>query len=151
MRLCEYIRGYASCVIFVNTHMKRSLADMETVFKALADTTRLRILGLLLAGEVCVCHIHDALDIPQPKTSRHLAYLRRSGLVAARREGKWMHYRLADVSDPVQAALRETVMGLLQHQRVIQRDLTRLEKATGCCVSLGPQATPARSEIQATS
>ena len=69
---------------------------METLFKALADATRLRILGLLLTGEVCVCHIHESLKIPQPKASRHLAYLRRAGLVETRREGLWVHYRLGD-------------------------------------------------------
>jgi len=61
--------------------MNKSLTEMERLFKALADTTRLRILGLLLTGEVCVCHIHESLRISQPKASRHLAYLRRSGLV----------------------------------------------------------------------
>ena len=52
---------------------------MERLFKALADATRLRILGSLLTGEVCVCHIHESLKTPQPKASRHLAYLRRAG------------------------------------------------------------------------
>ena len=64
--------------------MPKHLSDMETLFKALADATRLRILGLLLTGEVCVCHIHESLKIPQPKASRHLAYLRR-GRVWSRR------------------------------------------------------------------
>src|ERR1700716_1985131 len=83
------------CYICQGTYMNRPLTEMESVFKALADTTRLRILGLLLTGEVCVCHIHESLRIPQPKASRHLAYLRRSGLVATRRDGLWIHYRLA--------------------------------------------------------
>ncbi len=61
--------------------MAKQITEMETLFKALADATRLRILGLLLTGEVCVCHIHESLKISQPKASRHLAYLRRSGLV----------------------------------------------------------------------
>jgi ArsR family transcriptional regulator len=123
--------------------MKRPLIEMETVFKALADATRLRILGLLLAGEVCVCHIHEALHIPQPKTSRHLAYLRRAGLVAARRQGTWMHYRLAELSDPALAAVRDAVMGVLRDHGVMRRDLARLEKATGCCVSVpAPAAAP---------
>ena len=75
--------------------MAKQLTEMETLFKALADATRLRILGLLLTGEVCVCDIHESLKIPQPKASRHLAYLRRSGLVDTRRDGLWIHYRLA--------------------------------------------------------
>jgi ArsR family transcriptional regulator len=113
---------------------------METVFKALADSTRLRILGLLLAGEVCVCHIHEALRIPQPKASRHLAYLRRAGLVTARRAGTWMHYQLAELPDPVMSVVQQSVTHALQHQAIVRKDLERLEKATGCCV--GPiQAT----------
>lgn len=71
-----------------------SLDSLEQLFKALADDTRLRILALLASGEVCVCNIHGALDLPQPAVSRHLAYLRKAGLVAARRDGLWMHYRL---------------------------------------------------------
>ena len=85
--------------------MAKPLADMETLFKALADATRLRILGLLLTGEVCVCDIHESLKIPQPKASRHLAYLRRAGLVETRREGLWVHYRLGKLGDPVLAAI----------------------------------------------
>ena len=69
--------------------MDKTVLAIETLLKALADATRLRILGLLLTGEICVCHIHESLRIPQPKTSRHLAYLRRAGLVETRREGLW--------------------------------------------------------------
>jgi len=77
-----------------------SLDTLEQLFKALADDTRLRILALLASGEVCVCNIHGALDLPQPAVSRHLAYLRKSGLVAARRDGLWMHYRLEVPANP---------------------------------------------------
>jgi ArsR family transcriptional regulator len=117
---------------------------METVFKALADSTRLRILGLLLAGEVCVCHIHEALRIPQPKASRHLAYLRRAGVVTVRRAGTWMHYRLAEVSDPVMLAVQQGVTHALQHQPVVRKDLERLGKATGSCVAPIQTAPPAQ-------
>jgi ArsR family transcriptional regulator len=78
--------------------MNRQLTGMETFFKALADATRLRILGLLMTGEVCVCHIHESLRIPQPKTSRHLAYLRHAGLVETRRDGLWIHCRMGRVA-----------------------------------------------------
>jgi ArsR family transcriptional regulator len=113
--------------------MKR-LVEMETVFKALADATRLRILGLLLTGEVCVCDIHESLKIPQPKASRHLAYLRRSGLVETRREGLWIHYRLGQLPDPVMAAIVDAVRHALTHIDTVQRDGERLQKRTGCCV-----------------
>ncbi|HMF93985.1 MAG TPA: metalloregulator ArsR/SmtB family transcription factor [Vicinamibacterales bacterium] len=107
---------------------------MEALFKALADATRLRILGLLLTGEVCVCDIHESLGIPQPKASRHLAYLRRSGLVETRREGLWIHYRLGDLADPVMAAIVDAVRHALTHVGSVQRDGQRLQKRTGCCV-----------------
>jgi ArsR family transcriptional regulator len=69
------------------------------IFKALADETRLRILALLLEGELCVCEIIAALELPQSTTSRHLAYLRNSGWVNDRRQGVWMYYRVNDKED----------------------------------------------------
>jgi ArsR family transcriptional regulator len=114
--------------------MTRQLSDMERLFKALGDTTRLRILGLLLTGEVCVCHIHESLKIPQPKASRHLAYLRRAGLVETRREGLWVHYRFANPTDPVLKAVGDAVRHALTHMDAVHRDAGRLEKKTGCCL-----------------
>jgi len=107
---------------------------MEALFKSLGDATRLRILGLLLTGEVCVCDIHESLKIPQSKTSRHLAYLRRSGLVETRRDGLWIHYRLGTLPDPVLAAIVDAVRHALTHTDVVRRDGVRLQKRTGCCV-----------------
>jgi ArsR family transcriptional regulator len=110
----------------------RRLLGMEQLFKALADATRLRILGLLLTGEVCVCHIHESLGISQPKASRHLAYLRRARLVATRRDGLWIHYRLADLPDPVLKTISDVVRHALTHLDLIQGDAHRLQKKTGC-------------------
>src|SRR6478752_1158644 len=101
--------------------MTKRLAEMETLFEALGDTTRLRILGLLLAGEVCVCDIHESLKIPQPKTSRHLAYLRKAGLVETRRDGLWIHYRLGTLSDPVFTAIVDAVRHALTHIDTVQK------------------------------
>ena len=114
--------------------MPKQLTDMEILFKALADATRLRILGLLLTGEVCVCDIHESLKIPQPRASRHLAYLRRSGLVDTRREGLWIHYRLGRLADPVMAAVVDAVRHALTHVDSVHRDGERLKRRTGCCV-----------------
>jgi ArsR family transcriptional regulator len=114
--------------------MAKQLLAMESLFKALADATRLRILGLLLTGEVCVCDIHESLKIPQPKASRHLAYLRQAGLVDTRRDGLWIHYRLAKVADPVLTAIVDAVRHALTHTETVQRDAERLQKRTGCCV-----------------
>jgi ArsR family transcriptional regulator len=114
--------------------MQKPLEQMEELFKALADATRLRILGLLLTGEVCVCHIHESLKIPQPKASRHLAYLRRAGLVETRREGLWVHYRMASLTDPVLGAIGNAVRHALTHVDVVRRDGERLQKRNGCCM-----------------
>jgi ArsR family transcriptional regulator len=119
--------------------------QLDDVFAALADETRRRILGLLASGEICVCHIHESLDVPQPTASRHLAHLRKAGLVATRRDGLWIHYRLADLEDPaVAGVLRSTLAALHSTEstgadrrklsRVIQIPLKTLEKtAKNCC------------------
>ena len=114
--------------------MTTQLKQLETLFKALADATRLRILRLLMAGEVCVCDIHDTLKIPQAKASRHLAYLRRAGLVTTRREGLWVHYRLARSADPVIATIEDATTHVLGHVDALKQDTDRFEKRTGCCV-----------------
>ena len=119
--------------------MDKQLATMEQVFQALGDSTRLRILGLLMAGEVCVCHIHESLGISQPKASRHLAYLRRAGIVEARRDGLWVHYRLAETNDPLIRTVRDVVAHALGHLTAVRRDAARLQRKTGCCL---PEAKP---------
>ena len=111
---------------------------MERVLKALADTTRLRILGLLLTGEVCVCHIHESLRISQPKASRHLAYLRRAGIVDARRDGKWIHYSLARPDDEMLARVLDTTLNVIADERQMKRDRLALERA--CCAVRLPAA-----------
>jgi ArsR family transcriptional regulator len=107
---------------------------ISSLFQALGDPTRLRILGLLLTGEVCVCHIHESLRVPQPKASRHLAYLRKAGLVETRREGLWIYYRLAPSVDPVVETIRQSVAHALNHLEGVRRDAERLQKKTGCCL-----------------
>jgi ArsR family transcriptional regulator len=81
-----------------------------------------------------VCHIHDSLGLPQPTVSRHLAYLRRAGLVETRREGLWIHYRLASLDDTVLRTLTDIVKHALTHVDTIAKDGERLRKATGCCL-----------------
>lgn len=120
----------------------KQLTTMAEMFQALGDETRLRIVGLLLAGEVCVCDIHESLKIPQPKASRHLAYLRRAGLVDTRRQGLWIHYRLATPKTPVLVALFDAVRHALTHDDLIRKDGVRLESRTGCCLPT-PGAVPA--------
>jgi len=119
---------------------------LHAMLRALADPTRLRIVGLSTGGEVCVCHIHDALDIPQPRASRHLDYLRRSGLVGTRWNGLWVHYRLAPIEHPAVRTLFDSAVHTLGPLETITRDRKRLEKETGCtsrCVATNRTA-PAR-------
>jgi len=104
---------------------------LDQVFRALADPTRLRLLNLMGDQELCVCFFVEVLNAPQPKISRHLAYLRRAGIVSARRDGKWMHYRVTIPADPHAAAILRTTLDSLKHDREMQRDLERLNQA--CC------------------
>ena len=111
----------------------KRLGAMNTTLRALADPTRLRILALLAGGEVCVCHIHDALGVPQPTASRHLGYLRRAGMVDTRRDGPWIHYSLANLQDGLLRTVVETVTHCAGHVETVARDRKRLTSATGCC------------------
>ena len=105
---------------------------LEKLFRALADRTRMRLLNLMYNQEICVCYLVEVLQTNQPKISRHLAYLRKAGIVAARREGKWMHYRVVVPSDPVAARILHEVQAWLAEDRVMQRDKQRLTKT--CCM-----------------
>ena len=87
------------------------------------------MLALLRDGEICVCHIHASLDVPQPTASRHLAYLRKAGLVDARRDGTWMHYRLCPIANPVVAAVVDAALHALSHTAVSITDERRLQVA----------------------
>lgn len=111
------------------------LTTLEDAFKALADPTRLRILGLLAGGEICVCNIHECLGISQPAASRHLAYLRKKRLVETRKDGLWVHYKLAALDEPVMRVLMSAVTHVLSHCDAIGKDRQRLEAQTGCCVA----------------
>lgn len=108
-----------------------SVEELEQVFKALADVTRLRILALLGGNEVCVCHIHDSLGLPQPTVSRHLAYLRRAGLVDTRRDGVWMHYQLSASLDPSVRSVLTAVIDALTDTRDAIQDRKQFERSFG--------------------
>jgi len=110
----------------------RSAFDMERFFQALGDRTRLRLLNLMGEQEICVCYFVEVLGQPQPKISRHLAYLRSAGLAAARREGKWMHYRLVTPQHAGAAQIFRQTLVWLKADNTMQADRARLAKA--CCV-----------------
>ena len=123
---------------------------MELLFKALADRTRLRLLNLMGADEICVCYFVEVLGTNQPKISRHLAYLRRAGVVAARREGKWMHYRVVAPPDAHAARVFAEVLAWLAEDREMQQDRARLVRV--CCAPQVPvrlQGAPRPANLSA--
>ena len=110
---------------------KKANFDKELFFRALADRTRLRLLNLMRDDEVCVCFFVEILKTNQPKISRHLAYLRRAGIVDARRDGQWIHYRVVEPANPEVARLLKDVLSWLASDQEMQRDRERLVKI--CC------------------
>jgi ArsR family transcriptional regulator len=109
--------------------------DLVRLFQALADPTRLRLLNLMNGREVCVCFFVEVLKEGQPKISRHLAYLRNAGIVAARREGKWMHYRIELPPDNRARAILSQTLESIAGQSDMRADVDRLGRA--CCTPAG--------------
>jgi ArsR family transcriptional regulator len=110
--------------------------NIQDLFKALADPTRLRLINLIGDSEVCVCFLVEILRISQPKISRHLAYLRRARIVIARREGKWMHYRLNEPPDDHASRIFREVRASLSEHPEFQRDREKLVQV--CCATQLP-------------
>ena len=128
----------SSCCSLSPAPRVRSAAALTGLYQALADATRLRILAILAQqtpdgpdGGLCVCHIHDSLGVSQPTASRHLAYLRKAGLVEARRQGVWMHYRIVRPSDPVVAPVFDAALHALGHADSTSKDRARLARVAG--------------------
>ena len=109
--------------------------DPELFFAALADKTRLRLLNLMSEGEVCTCFFADTLQTNDPKISRHLAYLKRAGLVKGRRDGKWVHYSLVEPADPSAREIFDATLNMLKSDKSMTQDRKRLINV--CC---GPSA-----------
>lgn len=112
--------------------------DLALLFAALADRIRLRLLNLMNGKEVCVCYFVEILGQSQPKISRHLAYLRRAGIVTARREGKWMHYKIVEPANAGAARILRETLSVLNDDKAMRADATKLNKA--CCA---PQSVSA--------
>ncbi|OGW85630.1 MAG: hypothetical protein A3C35_01985 [Omnitrophica bacterium RIFCSPHIGHO2_02_FULL_46_11] len=111
------------------------LKDSQTIFGALADPTRFRILSLLAEGELCVCDVMSVLKEPQSKVSRHLAYLRRAKLVEARKEGLWMYYRLTKPSTKAFRAIFEALNCCRSDVKELKKDLSEFRKNKSSLVS----------------
>ena len=103
-----------------------TLERTNELFAAFADPTRLRLLNLLSGGELCVCHLVRVLGMSQPKVSRHLAILRQAGLVRDRKDGRWVHYRLAEPGNPLHRRLVRCVGECFADVELLRDDLQRL-------------------------
>ncbi|MBC7844295.1 MAG: winged helix-turn-helix transcriptional regulator [Gemmatimonadaceae bacterium] len=114
------------------------LLELDVLFKGFADPTRIRILNVLVAGELCVCDVVEILGLPQPAVSRHLAYLRRTGLVVATREWKFAHYRLAEPTNAIHHNLMNCVrscftgVALLDSERALAMQRVTERTAAPC-------------------
>jgi ArsR family transcriptional regulator, arsenate/arsenite/antimonite-responsive transcriptional repressor len=124
------------------------MKEMEQAFKALADTTRLRILNLLLHGELCVCDIQFVLDSPQPNVSRHLTYLKNASLVQDRREGPRIYYSLVRDTKGVHQDIFPFLLELFSQSRILKDDLRKLKKAIerGSCRAYNRRSSPVLKE-----
>ena len=146
-----YMRQGECVKVEVKSKMsKQKNYDIEILFRALADRTRLRLLNLMGSDEVCVCYFVEVMRLNQPKISRHLAYLRRAGVVAARREGKWMHYRIVEPEDARAGRVFAEVRAWLAEDREMGRDRERLMRV--CCTPRVPvsiQGAPRPAKISA--
>ena len=118
-------------VIILSMSEENILTEMEKLFLALSDKTRLRLLNLMREDEICVCYFTEVLGESQPKISRHLAYLRNAGLVSARREGKWMHYQIEFPENPQLANILNATLEALKAQDDMQEDYENLVNV--CC------------------
>jgi ArsR family transcriptional regulator len=105
--------------------------NVERFFQALGDNTRLRLLNLMGDQEICVCYFVEILGGPQPKISRHLAYLRSAGIISARREGRWMHYHIVMPPHIGASLILRQTLDWLEEDKGMQADRARLTKA--CC------------------
>jgi ArsR family transcriptional regulator len=120
------------------TQPNECASSVDSMFRAFSDRTRLRILHLLQGGELCVGDIVDILQIPQPRASRHLAYLRKSSLVVVRRSGLWCHYSLAPAKTPFHHKLLECLdkcFGDVPEIQADDRRAKKVRKSGGCCPS----------------
>jgi ArsR family transcriptional regulator len=111
-------------------------AQINVIFRAFSDRTRLRILCLLTHGEMCVGDLVKVLQVPQPTASRHLSYLRRAGLVETRKNGLWVHYRLARAKNAFHRNILKCLGNCFHDVPEITDDAKRagvIRKSGGCC------------------
>jgi len=99
--------------------------------RALGDDTRVRIVALLTHGELCSCHVEQALSLSQPNASRHLAILKNAGIIEGRREGTWVYYKLAAQEDPARKKLLAAIIKRFEGHERLAKDVEKLRRAKG--------------------
>ena len=107
------------------------LKPLSRLFRALGDETRLRIVALLAHGELCVCHVEQALGLTQPNASRQLGLLRTAGVLDSRRDGTWVYYRIVPQEHEAVQRLLEVLTDSLTTRRALRIDLVRLRRSCG--------------------
>lgn len=120
---------YAYLVLSSATEL--DVRPLSRLFRALGDETRLRIVALLAHGELCVCHIEEALSLSQPNASRQLSVLRSAGIVDRRRDGSWVYYRLAGQDHVVVQRVLQILTAVFGSARMLRADHARLRKSCG--------------------
>jgi ArsR family transcriptional regulator len=110
---------------------KLDVRALSRLFRALGDETRLRIVALLSHGELCVCHVEEALGLTQPTASRHLSVLKAAGVVEPRREGTWIYYSLAAQTDEECKRQLRAVVKSFADKDLLRRDVERLVRIRG--------------------
>jgi ArsR family transcriptional regulator len=125
MRMCLYVLMPASAI------QSLPVEPVTELFRALGDATRVRIVALLAHGELCVCHLQQALALTQPNVSQHLTVLKNTGVVESRRMGSWVHYRLARQADDQRRKQLQALVRAFSNRRVLREDVERLLKKRG--------------------
>jgi ArsR family transcriptional regulator len=115
----------------VRTVALLDVRPVSRLFKALGDETRLRIVALLAHGELCVCHVQEALGLTQPNASRQLGILKNAGIVDSRRDGTWTYYSLTRQADGHRSRQLETLVRTFAAQAVLKKDVERLRELRG--------------------
>lgn len=127
MRTCPYVHVRMS----LRPAGALDVRPVSRLLKALGDDTRLRIVALLTHGELCVCHVQEALGLTQPNASRHLGILKNAAVVESRREGSWVYHKLAAQPDSRRAQLLQAVVRSFAVQGILKRDVERLVRVRG--------------------
>ena len=115
-------------------------STVNLMFRAFSDQTRLRILHLLLNGELCVCDIVSVLRVPQPTASRHLAYLLRAELITKRKQGLWAYYKLSPAKSAFHKSLIKCLKECFYDVPELERDAKRMTQPSSCCQPAAPKA-----------